>query len=243
MHRFYFENPVGRQEALSLAGEQAHQITQVLRLKTGDSLCLFDGTGEEFICRIEAGDRGKVAVRVSERLRPPVEAAIRLTLAQGLLKGEKNEWVIQKATELGVAAIRFLTTERTVADLPQGRTASRLARWRKVAVEAAEQSGRVAVPAVLAPAALSELWRQRADYDLALMPWEREEGNALTRSLARFPEARRILCVIGPEGGFSEAEISEGRRAGAEIVTLGPRVLRAETAALAATALILQEVV
>jgi len=241
MHRFFVPSPIDPKSQVTLAGEQAHQITRVLRLRPGDRIALFDGTPYEYLCEIRSADSIQVTAQVISTRRPQVEAEIRLTLAQSLLKGDKIEWVLQKATELGVAAVRLLVTERTVADLPESRLPSRLARWHKVMVEAAEQSGRLQVPELHPPLKLGALWMHLTDFDHAFMPWECAKDNSFAKALCRQSQARRLLVVIGPEGGFSEREARAACQAGVELVSLGSRILRAETASIAATALALYQ--
>ena len=211
---------------LRLDAEQARYLTAVLRLRAGDALELFDGLGGRYAAQLESGEMVRVGPRVAEERR-----ALDVTLAQGLAKGEKMDLVVQKATELGVSRIVPLVAERSVVKLSAERGAARTERFRRIAQEAARQCGRADVPAVDEPRSLAEVLRTDA-LCLVLDPAQPLRLSAAARGVSR------LLLAVGPEGGFSPGELSEAQAAGALLVGLGPLVLRTETAALAALAVL-----
>lgn len=221
VHRFFVApRTLAGRERLPLPGELEHQVRRVLRLRDGAEIVLLEGDGDEVSCVIAGGE-----LMVTERRRSTGEPRHRLTVVQALLKGDALEQVVQHATEIGVARFRLIVTARCVAREISPRTLDRL---RSIAREAAEQSERGVVPAVEAPIPLSEALTASA-----VVLYERHHGASL--GSIEPPEA----IVIGPEGGFSPAEILAAEAAGAPIVGLGPRILRSQTVAVAAAALIL----
>jgi len=221
--RSQFEGPRVR-----ITGSELRHL-RTLRLGPGERVLLFDETGEEHEVRIErVGGRGADAVVLATH-RPARECALDLTLAPALLKGAKMDLVIEKATELGVRRVAPILSHYAIA---QG---VRLERWRRIALAAAKQSGRTAVPAVESPLPLAELAR-RPWPGLRLIAWEGERDVPLASLAAR---AEAVIIAVGPEGGFAEHEVDEARAHGFTTVTLAPRVLRAETAAITAAALCL----
>lgn len=253
-----------------VTGEQHHRVTRVLRLQPGDALCIFDGRGHEFEAVIESADRGRVTLRVLHAVRPVPEPGVRITLFQSVPRGDAMERVIQKCIEVGVAEIVPLVTRRTVARPRAGAEGNKLARWRKIALHAVEQSGRAWLVPVAEPVPAEGIGERLSCFDLALVPHthqtigprcdsddvaadvipseaERSQGSRLR--LSEPGRLRNVLTaggaissaaiVIGPEGGFEPAEIERFSAAGARIVSLGPRVLRSETAGLVAAAIVL----
>lgn len=230
-------------ERIILPPACAAQVRTVLRLRPGATILLLDGTGAAAVVELTAVTAAQVVGRVVARPIVSTEPHHALTLHVGLLKAAKFEWVIQKGTEIGVAAFVPLICARAtdgLADL----SAAKLARWRTIATEAAEQSDRGVVPAVHAPRRLAEALTNPGT--LRLVAYEAAGDGALTipaavrvpRALAG-PAALAIDLFIGPEGGFDPAEIALAQTAGCAIVALGPRILRSETAAIVAAALTL----
>ena len=209
----------------------AHHAHEVLRLRAGDHVRVFDGRGAEFEAVLEAVHRREVAARLGARVAARPESPLRVTLAVAPLKGDRMELVIQKATELGAAEIRPVVTFRTDAAARPALRGTRQERWEKVASGAAEQSGRAVVPEVFPTTTLDELLASPFD-GRRLIFLDATGLKALT------PEPRPLnaLLLIGPPGGFEEREIEAARGAGFEATSLGPRVLRTETAAVAALA-------
>lgn len=244
MHRFFVAPEALATGDVLLADALARRIARVLRLKAGDSVLLFDGSGLEYEVSLEkVGDR-EVRGRIVDRRPGRPEPRLRLVLYQSLIKGERFDWVLEKGTELGVGAFVPLLCERNVVR-PAGARAGRIERWRRVVVEAAEQCGRSVVPEV-APVADLETALSGAT-GLRILPWEGERSLSL-RALLREESARAevarersVSVFVGPEGGFTEEEVSTAQRAGVRTVSLGPRILRSETAGIAAAAAVLYE--
>lgn len=226
-----------------LPGAVAHQARDVLRLAAGATITLLDGMGGEWPATLLAVSRASVAVRVGERRAGAAEPGVRLHLYVGMLKGDKLEWVLQKGTELGVAAFVPLLCERAVTGRDELRAGKR-GRWERIVVEATEQCGRACVPELREPRPLAQALAELPRDEIALIAWEEERAVSLRSALAQRAkgpgERQPIALFIGPEGGFTGAEIASARAHGVAPVTLGPRVLRAETAAIIAAGLALE---
>ncbi|HTY93003.1 MAG TPA: 16S rRNA (uracil(1498)-N(3))-methyltransferase [Steroidobacteraceae bacterium] len=233
VNRVHVEVPVGGRVHLKLEGSAANHVARVLRLRTGDPLILFDDAGGEYTATVTAVSRGAVQVAVGEYLPVDRESPLRVTLAQGISRGERMDVVVQKATELGVWRVVPVLAERTVVRLNAAQAANRLRHWRAIAVAACEQCGRNRVPDIMAPMSLQEFLVSDLPDGLRLLL---EAGAALTAR--QLPASPAATLLIGPEGGLSEAERTAARAAQFQGLSLGPRILRTETAALAALALI-----
>lgn len=219
---------------LSLPDQTSRQIVSVLRLRSDDDIRLFNGDGFEYTAVITEIRRGAVAVRVTRRDPGRARLMPSLTVGLALIKHERFEWALQKLTELGVDRVIPMATERTVLSFRVDRAAQRLARWQRIVTEAAEQSGRVTLPEICPVAEFADVLAESSDAR-AIVLWEDEQAIDLPRLL----DDRPTLLLIGPEGGFSAAEVDLARAMGVETVSLGPLTLRAETAAVAATAMVL----
>lgn len=233
MIRIHVDQPLAPGRALSLPSQAGEHVARVLRMVAGDELTLFNGDGHDYLATIAAVGKREVNVSVQSAQRVDNESPLPITLAQGIARGEKMDLIVQKATELGVARIVPLLTERSEVKLDPSRAEKRLAHWRAVAASACEQSGRACVPEVT-PAQPLEAWLRGLDDNgalrLALLP----EGTMQARSL-RFDTTGGIL-VVGPEGGLGERDVALLGAAGFAGLRLGPRILRTETAGLAALA-------
>jgi 16S rRNA (uracil1498-N3)-methyltransferase len=226
--RLYVEARLEQGAKLALAPEAAHHAARVLRLREGDAVLLFDGRGGEYEARLYMPGRAQVIAEVGTRRATERESPLAVTLVQGVSSGEKMDFTIQKAVELGVRAIQPVGAEKSVVRLSGEREAKRLAHWRRVAIAACEQCGRNRVPEILEPLPVERYRPPKDCFKILLSPGG---GNRL-RELARSP----IVLAVGPEAGFSAAEEAYLVAAGFAKVRLGPRVLRTETAALAALA-------
>ena len=228
MSRFYVRPEAVQGDRVAFDEAETHHIVRVLRLGPGALVRALDGRGGELTIRVDdlTGRRasGVVVDRAARRAESPLE----LTLAQGLPKGDKLDAIVRMATELGVARVVPLVCRRTVARLEPGRGAARLARWERIAREAAKQCGRAAIPEVSAPMPLSQWLRRPREPGLLLCLWEAEP----TLLDAVLPDERpaRVVLVVGPEGGLTPEEVDDLRAAGARVAGLGPRILRTETA-------------
>ena len=217
-----------------IEGDAANHIARVLRLRPGDPLVLFDGRGGEYAARVEELRNDAVIVSVGERSAADRESPLELTLAQGVSRGERMDWVVQKATELGVTRIVPVLTERTVVKLDARQSERRRSHWRGIAVAACEQSARDRIPDIAAPVGLHDFLQGdgSAGTRLLLSPTG-------TTAVGDLPQpVGRVIVLIGPEGGLAEGEQRAALAAGFEAVRLGPRVLRTETAAVAAVTLL-----
>ena len=231
MARFYVPQPRIEKGMLKVEGEEVKHIRKVLRLKEGDEITVFDGLGREFEGTIVEEGLSSVVIRVNSVYSSKRDSPLEVTLAQSLLKGEKMDYLIQKATELGVKEIIPFLSSRSVPLLEKSRRLKRHHRWERIAIEASKQCGRGVVPRIEFLQDYSEMLPKASPNALRLILWERE-GIKLKEILERSKEKKKIFFVIGPEGGFSQGEVDEAKEAGFIAVTLGRRILRAETASL-----------
>jgi len=226
LSRFFIDAPLslGQQE---LPEAQAHYIARVLRLGVGDAVQLFDGSGLEY--RGELIEAGKKSVRVElrEQLDGLAESPLQIHLGQGLSRGERMDWAIQKAVELGVAEITPIVSERCEVRLKDERADKRLAHWRQVAISACEQCGRSRLPLIHAPLTLDD-WLAQVEADLKLVL------HPVAEPLTSHAKPASLAFLIGPEGGLSDAEVDQAVERGFAAARLGPRVLRTETAPVVA---------
>jgi 16S rRNA (uracil1498-N3)-methyltransferase len=231
--RIHVDQPLALSTELPLPSQAAEHVARVLRMNPGDMLTLFNGDGYDYAATLIAIGKRDVVVRLEARESVANESPLELTLAQGVARGEKMDLIVQKATELGVTRIVPLFTERSEVKLDPSRAEKRLLHWRAVAASACEQSGRVHVPDV-APAQPIQAWLDGLAQDgaqrLALLP----EGTLRPREL-HFGDAGGVL-VVGPEGGLGDRDVAALQEAGFQGLRLGPRILRTETAGLAALA-------
>jgi 16S rRNA (uracil1498-N3)-methyltransferase len=244
MHRFFVAPELVKEMgiSLSLPKELAHQARDVLRLSLGEKLILLDNQGNEILATIEESSRAGVIVQLRERHPGKAPSPIRIVLCQGLLKSARFEWILEKGTELGISAFAPILCHRSTAGLADAGTA-KIQRWQRIVQEATEQCGRTTLPKLLPIRSLAQALSEIPSGSLAIMPWEEAEGRSLRDVLANvcvnaadamIPQT--ILLFIGPEGGLTPEEVAQARQRGVQIVTLGTRILRAETAALASVA-------
>jgi 16S rRNA (uracil1498-N3)-methyltransferase len=221
---------------LEIAGEGFHYLVHVLRARRGDAVVLFDGAGREADATVEAVSAGALVLAVGPS-RAAAGAAVAITLLLGILKGEKMDLVVQKATELGAARVVPLATARAVVRLQGSRGDARRVRWERIAREAARQARRADVPEIAPPAALADALAASPATALRLLFHEGDDAGPLRPALEP-PAPSTVAVAIGPEGGFAPDEVALARDAGFQVVGLGKRVLRAETAAIAALAIV-----
>jgi 16S rRNA (uracil1498-N3)-methyltransferase len=229
-------------DSVILATDEARHLRDVLRLKPDDEVHVFDGKGKEFQCVIEESARGTVRLKVIAEVAPASsESPLRLTLAVALLKGEKFDLVVQKTTELGVTRIVPVITKFGDIRLRNNSDATkRVARWQRISLEAAKQSGRAFVPEVVIPVAVETLIQTEiADELINRVMFSERDGQSISEVKKVLPEGLSSLTVlVGPEGGWADEEIALARKAGWSIVTMQGRTLRAETAAISVTVLL-----
>jgi 16S rRNA (uracil1498-N3)-methyltransferase len=259
MHRFFVSPELLKETGaiVSLPKELAHQVRDVLCLVVGERLVLLDNSGDEVLAALEESSRAGVAVQLLERQAGKSESPVRIILCQGLLKSARFEWILEKGTESGVAVFAPTLCRRSMAGL--GDTGPvRIQRWQRIIQEAAEQSGRSRLPELLPVRPLMYSLNAIPRDALAIMPWEEERNHPLryvlnsaigrkdTASPAMnagsiAPTPVTVVLFIGPEGGFMAEEVKLAQRYGVQVVTLGSRILRAETAALASIANVMYE--
>ncbi|MEK8081646.1 16S rRNA (uracil(1498)-N(3))-methyltransferase [Pseudomonas sp. XK-1] len=226
LSRFFIDAPLslGQHE---LPEAQAHYIGRVLRHAVGDAVQLFDGSGQEYLGELIEVGKKNVRVELRETLAGMAESPLSIHLGQGLSRGERMDWAIQKATELGASQISPIVSARCEVRLKDERADKRMAHWRQIAISACEQCGRSSLPQINPPITL-EQWLEQVEADLKLVlhpvaePW------------ASHPQPASLAMLIGPEGGLSEDEVQQAMARGFHAARLGPRVLRTETAPVVA---------
>lgn len=232
-HIFADPAQIDGESSITITGPEVNHIRSVLRMKPGERLLVGDGVSANYLCALTAVSPDAVTAEILSVIRESTELPSRLYLFQGLPKGDKMELIIQKAVELGVYQIVPVETRRTVVRLDAKKAEDRVRRWNAIAESAAGQSGRVLVPRV----APLMSWEKALEYgkclDVKLMPYENAKDMAATRrAVEQVKPGVSAGVLIGPEGGFEEAEVSDARKAGFVPVSLGSRILRTETAGM-----------
>ena len=236
-HRFFIPG-VSSAERIEAPRDEAQHIVRVLRLKIGDTLAAFDGTGVECACRIAEQSGRRIMLEVMDRRAVSREQPVRVTLAIAASKNKAMDLIVQKCTELGLARLIPFHSGRSVARVDDGDKADK---WRRIAIEAAKQCGRNVLPQIDPPLALDGVLAGAREHDLALAAAPGPQAIPLKQALHARPQARSIICIIGPEGGFPPDELNGIASAGISRVSLGPSILRVETAAIAMLAMIAYE--
>lgn len=237
MRRFFSDSVTNDNGLVTLTGDEARHVAVVLRMRPGDELLLIDGKGTEYLSRIESVSDNEAVLNVVESRSSSAEPAVNVSLFQCLPKQGKMELIIQKCVELGIHEIVPTVSRRCVVKI-DGKD-GKLVRWNKVAQEASKQCGRAFIPEVKPPVKLSSV--DLTHFDAVLLAYENEDVTTLKASLNRSKDARSIAVFIGPEGGFESSEAEELIKKGAVSVSLGKRILRTETAGIAALAQIMYE--
>jgi 16S rRNA (uracil1498-N3)-methyltransferase len=263
-HRFFIPANWFEGDKVTLRGALAHQIRDVLRLTPGDAVVVLDDSGWEYEVQLNTVEQGQAIGQIRKKVLARTEPRAKITLYQSLLKGDKFEWVLQKGTELGIVEFVPIVCDRCVIGSVDDVSKAKLDRWHRIILEAAEQSGRARLPRLQMPLLFAQACERARRADLALLSWEEERTRSLRsmlteydslpvtahgktssipaiagRSTSRKPFS--ISIFIGPEGGFAAREVDQARRYGLAPVGLGPRILRAETAALVAATMILYQ--
>lgn len=228
--RLYVAQPLQLGEQLTLDEDASHYVRTVLRLKQDQAIVLFDGQGCDFVCHFTEVSRKTVRVLVNEKLSRDVESPLRITLGMGVSRGDRMDWAVQKAVELGVHALTPLITERCVIKFDADKKQQRRQHWQHIVQHAAEQSGRSVLPVLHDVAHINEWVGAQQGLKVFLDPYAE-------KTLADIqPDAMHLTLLSGPEGGFSDQEREQAKAAGFIPVKMGPRILRTETAVLAALA-------
>ncbi|MBF0318550.1 MAG: 16S rRNA (uracil(1498)-N(3))-methyltransferase [Nitrospirae bacterium] len=230
MPNVYIESTAISGATAIITGETARYVLTVLRYKTGGEFCIFDETGRFYKGTITSCSKNEAHLSITRQPAPNTESPVSITLCQGLLKGAKMDLVVQKAVELGVKRIIPMITNRTQLDYTR-----KIDRWRKIAIEAARQSMRVAVPEIAEATNFTVLMESIQATGAATMMFYEGRGKGLKE--IREP-GQNIYIITGPEGGFTPEEVNQAEASGATIVTMGNRILRAETAAISALTLV-----
>ena len=238
MHRFFIPKPY--KQEMQITGRDAHHIIDVLRMAPGDRLQVVADDGVSFVGEVTAVNSNSVTVTAREILRETHEPDVRISLLQGLAKGEKMEFIIQKAVEIGVTDIFPVAMAHSVVVLEPARAEKKTERWQKIAEAAAKQSKRDSIPVVHEVMTLDQIL-QKGKWDLLLVAYESENQVSLKEALQAHKEAKNIGVIIGPEGGLSNEEVEAAKERGGIAVSLGRRILRTETAGLVAATAILYE--
>lgn len=233
-HRIYSATPVTADSEVDLSTSATWHVAQVLRLRSGDQVTLFDGSGAEYPAQLTAVSKSRSRAKVGAACWPNSESPLEITLWHGLCRGTRMDIVVQKATELGVRHIQPTLTSRTVVKLDTARTRKRLEHWEQIAVSAAEQSGRCLIPKLSEPAELSTLLGA-GDLPGTKIIFD-TEGDVGLSELAMSGD--HVIVCTGPEGGFSPDELQMAESAGFSRVCLGGRILRTETAPIVALSLL-----
>ncbi len=239
MNRFFVRPEDISKDSAAITGEDVKHIARVLRMQSGDKVMLSDGLGYEYVAEIEDISRDRVELRLLDEKLCPAEPKQRITLYQGLPKAGKMEFIIQKCVELGINGIIPVAAERSVVRVKPGEYRAKQARYQRISYEAAKQSGRGIIPHI------GELTTFKAAdmsaYDLILVAYEDERKTSLKEALRANMKAENIAVIIGPEGGLETGEVECLIDKGGKAVSLGRRILRTETAGMAAVAMILYE--
>ncbi|HDZ62682.1 MAG TPA: 16S rRNA (uracil(1498)-N(3))-methyltransferase [Nitrospirae bacterium] len=222
-------------EEISITGDQARYLFLVLRVTPGDAVIIFDGQGHKYTCKVLSSRKKETLVHLINKETYSVESPLSITLAQGIAKGDRMDFIVQKSTELGVKKIVPLVTERS-----EVKRTNKVDRWRKIALSASQQSGREKVPNIFEPLSLEEFLNTHGT-DKGMIFSEEEKEQHFKETLNAFQGASEITLLIGPEGGFSKNEVSTAIQKGFISVSLGPRILRTETAPLTALSIVQYE--
>jgi 16S rRNA (uracil1498-N3)-methyltransferase len=219
--------------------ETSHQISRVLRLKPGSQVTVLDGTGDEYLLELNLVEKTKSIGRILSKRENKTEPRVQLTVLVGLTQREKFEWVLQKCTEIGATAFTPVITSRSIVQDIRT-TGQKMDRWQQILKEAAEQSGRARIPLLNPPVLFLQALEQLRGFDLGLVAYENEKGLSIRKALRGY-KRESLGILIGPEGGLAEEESLRARQSGIQLVSLGIRTLRMETAAIVAATLILHQ--
>ena len=232
--RFFVAPDAVREGAATVAGQELAHMRKVLRLRPGARVLLWDGAGTEHEALIRAYEGGVAELTVVRSYHPERESPLAVTLAQGVGKGDKMDWIVEKSTELGVACVAPFFSSHTVPRYAADKGERRRERWRKIAAAAARQSGRTRIPEIDEPDRFDAMLARDWQCDARLFFWEGSSGRGLASLREELGSLRSVLVMVGPEGGFSEDEAARAAAGGFHTVGLGGRILRTETAAVAA---------
>jgi 16S rRNA (uracil1498-N3)-methyltransferase len=241
LHRFFVNHQCFQDSKVVITDQQAHQILRVLRLRVGDSIIVLDNEGWEYEVVLADIVKNQIKCDIIDKRRAKGEPQTRITLYQSMLAREKIEWLLQKCTEVGVWRFTPVITQRSLVRNSDTVGPAKLERWQRIITEAAEQSHRGLIPEIDRPIGFAECISRLSDFDLVLIASLDEGSKPLGKLTGNCVKPKNIALLIGPEGGFTDDEIRLACENGASAFSLGPRVLRTETAAMVASALVLYE--
>lgn len=242
MYHFFITTDQIREGCCHIVGQDVNHIGNVLRMKPGERIAVRDGSSVNYLCEIQSISPEEVVARILETEENKSELSARLYLFQALPKGDKMDFVIQKAVELGVSEIIPVATKRCVVKLDGKKAEAKVRRWNAIAQSAAKQSGRGMVPEVTEVMNWKEALAYASDLDVRLLPYELAEGIVKTKEiLSGIQAGMRVGIFIGPEGGFERAEVEQGEAAGLLPITLGRRILRTETAGMTVLSILMYQ--
>jgi 16S rRNA (uracil1498-N3)-methyltransferase len=242
LRRFFVDTIIPTTGVVSITGKEARHISRVLRMKNGDTLVIMDGKGNLFDATLEESHYKEVKVRINKSIPPPPSSPIEISLGQALIKSQAMDYLIQKTTELGINSIRLFYSERTVIKLKPGRLRNKMDRWTEIMKSACRQCGRALLPALDPPLPFEEIIKDApGENTLKILLWENEDKSDLKKALRSLSPVPRVLTLVGPEGGFTENEVNLARDAGFQIISLGHRILRTETAAISLISIVQYE--
>lgn len=242
MSRFFIGREAFGEDSVIISGEDVNHIRKVLRLQPGEVITVCDGEGKEYSARIELLEANYVKAGIVGMRECDTEPPVEITLFQGVPKSDKMDYVIQKSIELGVNAIVPVLTDRTVVKISTKKDCdAKTARWQRISLEAAKQCNRGIIPVVSEPVPFKKALESSKNYGQAFIPYEKEKSSRL-KDIVKFDSGtKRIAVFIGPEGGFTEEEVAMAKECNIKPVTLGPRILRTETAGIAVLSILMYE--
>ena len=232
----YFVGLQANNDHFLINEEDRHHIVKVMRMEIGDQIICVDPEGKQAVCKLSEITNSSVVADVVQWIDESPELPISITIASGLPKGDKLEWIIQKGTELGAHQFLPFSAARSVVKWDEKKAVKKMERWQKIAKEAAEQSHRTKVPNIINPMSFKDLLKKSKDFDYKLAAYEEEsrqgETSVLSSTLQKMKGGQNLLFVFGPEGGLAEEEVQQLNEYGFSLCGLGPRILRTETAPL-----------
>lgn len=242
MHKFFVSNENIVDEWVNIIGDDVKHIYKVLRLNIGDKICINNCSGQEYLAEIKEIDKKEVKAQILKKMDTDNESSINVTIYQGLPKASKMDLIVQKNTELGVKEITPVITERVVVK-GELKEYKKVDRWNRIALEACKQSKRSYIPKINNPLEFHEMLKELSNFQLIVVPYENKEDYGIKKLIQDIKnlQIKDVAIVIGPEGGFEEEEIVKLQEKGAYIITLGPRILRTETAGFTCLSLIMYE--
>lgn len=233
MQHFFVTPDQVTEEFIYIEGSDVNHMKNVLRMKAGEELYVSDGNNKEYLCKVEDYEEDRAILKIVETKQSDRELPSKIWLFQGLPKGDKMEWIVQKAVELGARKVVPVATKRAVVKLDAKKAVKKVARWNEIAKSASKQAGRGILPEVADVVSFKEALQMAKQLDVVMIPYELASGMDHTREVLKKVEPGKSVGIfIGPEGGFDVEEVEEALAAGAEEITLGHRILRTETAGL-----------